>query len=132
MILNSTQGMFQLICGNGFGIGFKAEDLPYPFFLCLILPVFKFLILSLNDHLSHPFPYLGSPPRHTFPQNCNVGLVLGLKPKIIRSVFRVFKKWKTFCKLSCPNAWPHTWRLVMGMPIMPLGLMYISKVNVRF
>jgi len=79
-------------------LGFKAEDLPYPFFLCLILPIFKFLILSLNDHLSHPFPYLGFPLSHALPQNCDVGLVLGLKLRAIGSVFRVLKKWKTFCK----------------------------------
>jgi hypothetical protein len=36
----------------------------------------------------------------------------------------------TSWQLSCPYAWPHTWQLVMGMPIMPLGLMYVLKVNV--
>jgi hypothetical protein len=31
-------------------------------------------------------------------------------------------------QLSCPYAWPHTWRSVMGMPIMPLGLIYIFRL----
>jgi len=31
-------------------------------------------------------------------------------------------------QLSRPYAWPHTWWLVIGMPIMPLGLMYILKL----
>jgi len=37
----------------------------------------------------------------------------------------------TSWQLSCSYAWPHTWQAIMGMPIMPLGLMYVIKVNVR-
>jgi hypothetical protein len=31
-------------------------------------------------------------------------------------------------QLSCSYAWPHAWRPVMGMPIMPLGLMYVLRL----
>ncbi len=31
-------------------------------------------------------------------------------------------------QLSCSYAWPHTLRLVMGMLIMPLGLMYVHRL----
>jgi hypothetical protein len=31
-------------------------------------------------------------------------------------------------QLSCPYAWPHTWRPITGMPIMPLGLMYVLRL----
>ncbi len=37
----------------------------------------------------------------------------------------------TVCKshiLSCPYAWPHTWRPIVGMPIMLLRLMYILRL----
>jgi hypothetical protein len=34
----------------------------------------------------------------------------------------------TSWQLSCLYAWPHTWRLITNMPIMPLGLMYILKL----
>jgi hypothetical protein len=30
--------------------------------------------------------------------------------------------------LSCLYAWSYTWRLVTGMPIMPLGLMYTLRL----
>jgi hypothetical protein len=30
--------------------------------------------------------------------------------------------------MSCLYAWPHTRRLVMGMPIMPLRSMYVLKL----
>jgi hypothetical protein len=30
--------------------------------------------------------------------------------------------------LSCPYPWPHTWQSVTGMPIMPLGLMYVFRL----
>jgi hypothetical protein len=35
-------------------------------------------------------------------------------------------------QLSCPYAWPHTWHSITGMPIMPLELMYVLRVNVHF
>jgi hypothetical protein len=35
-------------------------------------------------------------------------------------------------QLSCSYAWPHTWRPVTSMLIMPLGLMFPLKVNVCF
>jgi hypothetical protein len=38
----------------------------------------------------------------------------------------------TSWQLSCPYAWPHTWRPVTGMSIMPLGLMYTFRVNACF
>jgi len=31
-------------------------------------------------------------------------------------------------QLSCSYTWPHTWWPVIGMPIMPLGLMYILRL----
>jgi hypothetical protein len=40
-----------------------------------------------------------------------------------------FKRYKTTL-VSCLYAWPHTWRPITGMPIMPLGLMYALRVNV--
>jgi hypothetical protein len=42
------------------------------------------------------------------------------------------KIYDTIKDMSCPYAWLHTWWLVTSMSIIPLGLMYVFKVNVCF
>ncbi len=58
--------------------------------------------------------------------------------KILRKEKRKNRKNRSFSKqnwkekMLCPYAWPYTWWPVVGIPIMPLGLMYTLKANVRF
>jgi hypothetical protein len=84
------------------------------FFRCFHHYRFFFSCLSIVSTNIWPLNFVGIKKRWKLQQICNSNYHGFFKNHVL--------------KLSCMYAWPHTWRSVIGMLIMPLRLMYILKL----